>query len=614
MSGRNEKHEDATTTPIIPTNAIHSLQEPLLPPPLPPATTTTVPITAFDVQPVSFDHTNEFEAATAAVEDNGVRRVDVDVDVDVDVVMIDEEGWEHGEVQTNSFCRDWLWGFLFLLQFVTVGTIAVIGIRTMIKEGSEWIPTTDNDDDDHHEHNDDDDGGGIDWNILWFLLSLMGAVVVIAVILLTVLLGPLAPMLIQISLVLSPLCVFLTFVVSLVTLNVPVALASVVMLGFQCFYACHVWHKVPFATANLNIALRAIKDNHGLWILAYGATIKAYVWVFLWWCAVAELVIFSPSWVYDCSSNNNSSSNSSNNNDDDDVCRVSTQGKFIAIGMVLSLFWTLQVVQNIFHTTIAGVVGTWWFDPDEARSAAASTSVSTRGGNNGGCFRCCGCSPAIYHSLHRSVIYSFGSICLGSLLVGIVQVLQFIVRCGRRQRSHQQQQQRRFRQQRRIEATDLLCCFLQYLVDSLEQLLEYFNTWAFVYVGLYGYDYWTAGKAVAALFQARGWSVIINDHLVARSLSMMSVLIGLITGLVGVLFGVVFLGRAFDVVVPAFLFGAILGGTSAGILLGVVTSAVNTVVVCFAESPNQLRINHDPAVSQDLLAAWRKAYPHECGF
>ena len=108
---------------------------------------------------------------------------------------------------------------------------------TLLLSRSEWIPTDD--------HNDDDDGGGgIDWNIIWFLLSLVGSIVVITVILLTVLLGALAPMLIQISLVLSPLCVFITFVVSLVTLNVPVALASVVMLTFQCWYACHVWHKV----------------------------------------------------------------------------------------------------------------------------------------------------------------------------------------------------------------------------------------------------------------------------------------------------------------------------------------------------------------------------------
>jgi len=596
MSGRSDKYDDTTT------NDMNSLQEPLLSPPI----TATAPITALEVQPVPFDDTNDLETATATVEDdvrrNGNGNGNNDVNV-VDVVIIDEDGWEHGEVQTKSFCRDWFWGFLFLVQFVTVVTIAIIGIRTMIQEGSEWIPNNDDDyDDDDDDDDDHDHNGGIDWNIIWFLLSIVGSILAIASILLNVLLGALAPMLIQISLVVPPLCVFITFVVSLVTFNVPVALASLVMFGFQCFYAFHVWHKVPFAIANINIALRAIKDNHGLWIIAYGTTIKTYAWVLLWCCAVTEFVIFSPSWVYDCSS-------SGSNYDDstDNVCRVSTQGKFIAIGMLLSLFWTLQVVKNIFHTTIAGVVGTWWFDPEEARSV----STSARGGNNSKCFSCCGCSPAIYNSLHRSIIYSFGSICFGSLLVGIVQVLQFIVRCGRRQ---SQRDQRRFRQQRRIEATDFIFCLLQYLVDSLEHLLEYFNTWAFVYVGLYGYDYWTAGKEVAALFKARGWSVIINDQLIARSLRMMSLLIGLITGLVGVLLGLVFLGRSFEAVVPAFFLGAILGSASSGILFGVVTSAVNTVVVCFAESPNQLRINHDPELSHDLIEAWRKAYPQDCGF
>jgi hypothetical protein len=65
-------------------------------------------------------------------------------------------------------------------------------------------------------------------------------------------------------------------------------------------------------------------------------------------------------------------------------------------------------------------------------------------------------------------------------LVSVLQVVQFIVRCGRQQRD---QQQRQRRQQRNIEATDFLFCLLQYFVDTLEYLLEYINTWAFVYVG-----------------------------------------------------------------------------------------------------------------------------------
>ena len=306
--------------------------------------------------------------------------------------------------------------------------------------------------------------------MIWFLLSMIGSVIAVVSVLINVLLGALAPMLIQISLIVSPLMFLMTFVGSLVILNIPVALFSLVMSIVGIYYACHVWHRIPFATANLKIALSAIQDNHGLWLLAYLYTVKAYVWTFLWCCAVTELVIFSPSWVYDCTSTSTNSSNNNNN----DVCHVSTRGKFIAIGMLLSFFWSGQVLKNILHTTIAGVVGTWWFDPEDARSD------SSRGGDggSGGCFSlsCCGCSRAIYDSWYRSCVYSFGSICFGSLLVSVLQVVQFIVRCGRQQRDQR-------RQQRSIEATDFIFCLLQYLVDTLEYLLEYINTWAFVYVG-----------------------------------------------------------------------------------------------------------------------------------
>lgn len=42
--------------------------------------------------------------------------------------LIDESGWNHGEVQPKA-CRDWFWAFLFLLQFAVVVTLAAFGIR-----------------------------------------------------------------------------------------------------------------------------------------------------------------------------------------------------------------------------------------------------------------------------------------------------------------------------------------------------------------------------------------------------------------------------------------------------------------------------------------------------
>ena len=60
--------------------------------------------------------------------------------------------------------------------------------------------------------------------------------------------------------------------------------------------------------------------------------------------------------------------------------------------------------------------------------------------------------------------------------------------------------------------------------------MEYFNKWAFVYVGLYGYDYRTAGKNVFNLFKSRGWTSILSHNLVQRCLWLISICIGLITG------------------------------------------------------------------------------------
>jgi hypothetical protein len=44
--------------------------------------------------------------------------------------------------------------------------------------------------------------------------------------------------------------------------------------------------------------------------------------------------------------------------------------------------------------------------------------------------------------------------------------------------------------------------------------------------------------------------------------------------------------------------------------MSVVSSAVDTVMVCFAESPNEFRSNY-PLLSEQMVRAWRKTYPQE---
>lgn len=54
-------------------------------------------------------------------------------------------------------------------------------------------------------------------------------------------------------------------------------------------------------------------------------------------------------------------------------------------------------------------------------------------------------------------------------------------------------------------------CIAECILSCLASIVEYFNKWAYVYVGIYGYSYLEAGKGVMQLFKNRGWEAIITD-------------------------------------------------------------------------------------------------------
>lgn len=80
----------------------------------------------------------------------------------------------------------------------------------------------------------------------------------------------------------------------------------------------------------------------------------------------------------------------------------------------------------------------------------------------------------------------------------------------------------------------ILLCILDCILSCLEDIVEYFNQWAYVFVGIYGYSYLESGKKVYELFQARGWTAIITNSLVSYVLVFTSFTIAIISGLTAV--------------------------------------------------------------------------------
>jgi len=160
----------------------------------------------------------------------------------------------------------------------------------------------------------------------------------------------------------------------------------------------------------------------------------------------------------------------------------------------------------------------------------------------------------------------------------------------------------------------LLLCLIECILACIADIVDYFNQWAYVYVGLYGFGYIDAGRNVFQLFQQKGWTVIISDDLTARVLTMVSFGVGVLTGLVGLAIALadknMFADLGFEgsAAFVGFFIGLVVGMVFCSILMNVVGSAVNTVIVCFAESPAEFEQNH-PQLSAEMRSAWIQSWP-----
>ncbi len=336
------------------------------------------------------------------------------------------------------------------------------------------------------------------------------------------------------------------------------AITGIFMVFFNAYFAYVVWGRISFAACNLATATSAVKANLGLSFVAYSSLISMFGWSAFWLVsAVPTLYVTSG-----CDAQAG-------------ACEKEANG-LIVFTLLISYYWTFQVIQNTVQVTVAGVVGTWWYVPTEASSF---------------------CSRSIGDSYTRSLTYSFGSICLGSLIVAVVESLITMTRNLRESG----------------DGGSVFLCIAECILSLLRDIIEYFNRWAFTYVGVYGYSFIEAGKNVTNLFKSRGWTTIITDTLAQSVLTLVSVAVGLITGITCLLFSythnMVF-GDELGASAAAFFIGFTTGLVMTSTLLSLVSASVNTVIVCYADAPAEFKVNH-PKLSDDMQAGWATAWPDQ---
>jgi hypothetical protein len=238
--------------------------------------------------------------------------------------------------------------------------------------------------------------------------------------------------------------------------------------------------------------------------------------------------------------------------------------------------------QNVLQASIAGFIYTWWFTPNLSSSE---------------------CLEAVGNAVINSGIFSLGSVCFGSLLVAPINMLFRIAE--------------HIRPNREETAIPALLMAQECMVNAIDYLHSRFHDFAFVYIGIYGYNFRDAAMKSNELFQKRGWtSKVTTNDLISNLLWVFSLGIGCLCGFFAVLIASTEKKPLVSLESPklvAFFIGCFVGVTSSKILFSVIASAVNTVVVCFAGNPVELQRNH-PDCSRLMRTAWRESFPSVVDF
>jgi len=313
------------------------------------------------------------------------------------------------------------------------------------------------------------------------------------------------------------------------------ALGVLVLVGAcaQLFYLYCVRHRVAFSAALLSTVASLIQQHPAMILVALGAVGVCTVWLVVWSVAAAYTLharVLGVSIAGDGSGER----------------AHGAQGGVIFL-LLLSLYWTVHVVKNVVHVAVAGTVGSWYF-------LAPHSNVDPTA-----------------RSLKRALTSSFGSICLGSLIVSVVRAL----RLGASAAS------------RRAAPGPLRSCLLCAL-GFLDVLVRFFNQYAFTHVALYGKHFTSASRDTWALLVRCGIDALVQKDMIGSVLTMGCLVGGLFNALVlGTWARARFDGDVHEWLPTVWLVFFI--GAGAQLLVSaVVESAVTALYVCYAEDPNAL--------------------------
>jgi len=247
-------------------------------------------------------------------------------------------------------------------------------------------------------------------------------------------------------------------------------------------------------------------------------------------------------------------------------------GGLCFIYLMFSLYWGAEVLCNILAVTVSSVAAFW---ATQISNIDATRPVSS--------------------SFYYSITYSFGSICLGSLIVAILKTARLIARMAANSGGDNSAS--------RVIA---MCCVC--VLGCIEGLIEYFNEWAYAYVAMYRYDFRTSAKLVWNLLKTNGWEAVANDIYTDMVTFVPPVISGLIVAVLLALYAQYLVRWSSSGVVLGAAAGFILGFVLCNLVMRLIGTVQNVIFLSYLEQRDKFARRRPELVAQ-LEQKFRRRYP-----
>ncbi|KAF9379554.1 hypothetical protein CPB97_008896 [Podila verticillata] len=238
-------------------------------------------------------------------------------------------------------------------------------------------------------------------------------------------------------------------------------------------------------TAIIELACEILKDNPDMFFVSFGLMLVHVVFTAIWLVFFARVFLIGHvdssagegSWVL--------------------------EGNFYptAAYLIFIYMWTSAVLSNVQRVTLANVVSKWYFHRHEPFAYHSSKTTE----------------PALINATTTL----FGSVCLGALFIAIVQFAVFVLsRTAKKLKDH----------------SFPLFVFVATCCRVIQGLVENFNNYTLIYVGITGESLFAAARSASKIFHRNLLWGLISDVLTKLVLFINATMLSLLTGFAAFIF------------------------------------------------------------------------------